>query len=452
MAGRRLPRLRLPFGLIIWAAIAMLLAVGLATTAIDFMHLPRAEAQRANNSGQRVIIDPASGAVSVGANAAHKPSFDVGTAEEAVKPEAPAEPALAPEAAKPETPAVAEPAATPTEPTAQAPTAVENPATPAGTLPAGLPTLRVQPLSGGIPPVPRGPESLINAPAPEVTEAIPGGTLVPRKGEKDTTPAVLYAHHFTRVANQHLLAFVVVDAGLDAQSLPLLMSLPPEVSVAVSPYGRNLKPSIQSLRNAGHEVWAMVPMIGERYPQDDPGPLGIIPTMPEEEVIRRLHEIMSITLGSVGMVLPPSEALSRRPDAFAPVLQEIEKRGLYVLSTHPTHSLRELTGGKENPILRRADLLLDTTANDTVIESKLAGLMQTAQKAEVTIVVTSARPQTLEILRNWFSKKSLDATVTLAPVSAAYRAVEAPAAAAEEGGHGEAAAEHGEKKEEGGHH
>ncbi len=401
MAGRRLPRL--PFGLILWAMLALLLALGLITTVMDLIKLPHSEVQRANDSGQRVIIDPTTGAVSVGSNAAHNPTFDVGTAEDEHKPAD----------------------ATTPSPTEEKPAATEQSAAPAQDgLPSGLATLRTEPTSNGIPPAARGPNSLVNAPAPEITEAAPDGSVVPRRGDKNATASDLYAHQFTRASGQHLLAFIIVDAGLDAQSLPVIMGLPPEVSVAVSPYARNVKPIVKSMRNAGHEVWVMVPMVGDRYPQDDPGPLGLIPSMPADEVIRRLHEIMSVSIGSVGMVLPPSEALSKRADAFRPILDEIDKRGLYVLSTHPTRGLRELTG-KDNPAtVRRADLLLDANTNDAVIESKLAGVLQTAASADTTIVVATARPQTVEILRKWFDRKALGSEITLAPVSAMYRSTE----------------------------
>lgn len=431
MAGMRFPPLRLPTGVPLWATLCGLLAVGIATTLLDLRAAPLAEQARANAASQRAIIDPATGTVSLGvAPAGASETFDV------------AEPSVP--AAEPPVPSASEATPTPTEPTAPADAnaggeAIAASETGGGALPAGLDALRTEAEPVTNPIITRTRESLVIAPAREITETVDGLTL-PKRLQSGASPSRLYAHPFNRTAEQHLVTFLITDVGLDAHSLPLILGLPREVSVALSPYTRTPKATIETLRNGGFEVWTMLPSMGERYPQDDPGPLGLISSLPKEELLRRLRQIMNDIIGSVGFVLPPDESMSDNSKAFTSVLTEITQRGLLVASTHPTHSLEQLSRDKtlqEN--IRRADIRLDPEPNTQAIEAKLASIPALAQEKETLVVTLSARPHTLRLLSAWLEKNTFAAPAMLAPMSAHYQPKEpppAPEAPAEGGGHG----------------
>lgn len=464
--GKKLPAL--PWGTILWGLLSLLLTAGAATTVLDLTKLSDAESLRANVERQRVLIDPVTGVATLGSADAAKPETHAAT-EGAAPADAPkSEGAEAPHAAEMTdahaaeaahtTPAAPEHAQAATAESGAAPTAPTTPATPhaqaaaeaATTTPGapGMQPLRVAPLSNGIPVVTRSGQSLIAAPAPEITEQM-GDLLIPRRNEKDATPSKLYARHFTRPEGKNLLAFVVMDAGLDAQSLPLLVSLPAEVSVAFSPYARSLTPMIEALRNDGHEAWGTLPMMSSRYPKDDPGPLGLIGNMPKEEILRRLYNVMGSTIGAVGVVLPPEETLSTQREMFGFVMDELATRGMFVLSTHPTRGIRQLTEKKDQiPMVARADLLLDANPDKAVIESKLAGILKEAEKSPNYVVALSASPQTVEILKSWLARTALPSRVVLAPLSAVYAPIEKPPepVAAEPDAHGSAPSAHGEEK------
>lgn len=430
MAGPRFSHLRLPTGAPLWATLCGLLVLGILTTVLDLYAAPLAEQARANASNQRAIIDPATGTVSLGAgNSSATDTFDV--ADATTPPTAAEDPAPATDPASETPPNVSDPAPTP-DPIAASETG-------GGALPAGLEALRTTAEPVSTPIITRTRESLVIAPAREITETVDGLTL-PKRLQSGASPAVLYAHPFNRTAEQHLLTFLITDAGMDAQSLPLILALPREISVAFSPYARAPQASIETLRNGGFEVWAMAPSMGERYPQDDPGPLGLIASLPTEELLRRLRQVMSDITGSVGFVLPPDESLSDHSKAFTPLLAEIAQRGLLLVSSHPTHSLEQLSRDKKlQEIIRRSDMLLDPEPNAADIEAKLAGLLATAQAKDTFVVTLSARPQTLRILGKWLEKNTLPAPVVLAPMSAHYQPKEAPPAPeapAESGGHG----------------
>ncbi|MGN5505636.1 hypothetical protein, partial [Campylobacter coli] len=73
-------------------------------------------------------------------------------------------------------------------------------------------------------------DSLITAPAPEVSEKNASGPL-PRRGENGVTPSSIYAQPFTHTAGKPRVAIVVMDVGINPGAVALLMDLPRQISV-----------------------------------------------------------------------------------------------------------------------------------------------------------------------------------------------------------------------------
>jgi polysaccharide deacetylase 2 family uncharacterized protein YibQ len=472
MAGEKHPKFRLPElkGSALWLPVVALLGLGLITSAVDLFALPGNEAERALLASQRFTVDAATGNIAIGKNAAHgedSATFDVEepAAEAVEKTEAPPAEAT-PDVATPEETAHPEP----TEPAATSGTATEAPtetpaaehsseatpdvatpqeteaATPAPAqeaatetpLPEGTPSLRTEPIAADLNAPTRTKDSLVSAPAPEVTELVDGVQL-PKRGDKDVVPSKLYAHPFKRMPEQVLISFVVMDAGLDPQSIGLMMGLPKQVTIAYSPYSRKNANYSEHLRATGHEMWTMLPTMGDNYPADDPGPMGLIGRMPAEELVRRTQLVLGSIAGSVGLILPPNETIALQKDSLSPTLGELAKRGMLLLSTHPSRNLDQITNNKGlAEIIRRADLILDPEPSEAQIRSRLAGMLDAAKEKGEYVVMLSARPQTLQILIDWLHSNPIAEPFVLAPLTAIYQPKEKPEAATEEavGGHG----------------
>ena len=415
-----------PRALVWLLPLCLLCGVGVIASIVRMYHLPREETWRANMAVQRVVIDSKTGEVA-GLKAAAVSSFDVGG-------EAPPAP---PESAPTETPVPQE--ATPSAPEPAPPTAetpLGNPDTPALSGSEAL-ILRETPQVVEIPAIQRSNVSLVKAPAPEAAEK-KEGLILPRKPEKGLAPSRLYARSFAREGvTLPLLSILVTDVGFNPESVQAILNLPPEISVAISPYAPNSNAIIETLRNAGHEAWIMLPSMTDAYPQDDPGPLGILASQKPEGAVARLHGVLAAGVGTVGIVLPPNEALTPNDTPWHAALNEVLGRGLYVLSTRNNRSLDQIAPDQtQHASLRRADVVLDSEPSTAFIRSKLSSLSGELAAKGDAIVVTSARPQTLEILKGWLTAQQV---FTLAPVSAIYRGVEAPPPPPEEkkksGGH-----------------
>ncbi len=411
-------RSRMPRGTAIWAGLCVLLALGLLTTLADYAALPALETREANSNGQRVIIDPNTGTVTGDAADGTVAAFEVSDDE-------PSE-------------------AIPSEPTDET-VPQEKAAVIDG------PALRTEPSMTPLPKMDSSRESIVAPPAPEITEM--GKHMLPKRGQKDATPAKLYARLFQRQKGVAYVTFLVTDVGFNAALLSQIMKLPHEVTLAFSPYALDPKPQIELMHTAGFETWGMLPMQSNRYPQDDPGPLGIIGGQKETDTIARVKKVMSATLGAVGLVLAPDEALSRKPE-FTAALKEIDARGLLLLSTNPEPRISEITKDAElQKIIRRADIVLDSTRSPAFIQSKLDGLKALAEEQKAVVVVLTARPQTLRILSDWLKTEALG-DVQLAPLSSMFGpdAPPPPPEAPEESASGHGAPKKPAEKASGGQH
>ncbi len=414
MAGLTIARLRFSPGLLALGGLCTVMTLAILLALFHLGGLASTETNRATTQGQRAIIDPVSGEVTLaepGKKLLTKATtgFDVATEEESRKARIAAD-------------------------TTQVASTGER-------LPEGLPVLRTTPLSTKLPETNNPLASLVPAPAPEISEQVEG-LVLPRRGDgPDETPALIYARHFKAEPGQHRLSIVISGAGISAQSIPLIMALPKDVTVAFSPYALDVTTQINTLRSAGYEVWSDLPAMTARFPQDDPGPLGLVATLPKEELIRRLHTVMGVMIGSVGMILPDHEVLTAKHAVFSALSAEIDARGLALLSAQSAQV--------NNDGIRHADAILDPIPDETAIKAALAVLNASIATQEHLIVVTSARPQTLVLLQRWFKEHPLETPAVLAPLSAQFpgRTPPPPVEEPTSGGHG------GSKEESsGGHH
>jgi polysaccharide deacetylase 2 family uncharacterized protein YibQ len=450
---------RMPLPIIAWMTACLLLTIGVLSAALTVLDTPQAELERARDAGQHITIDPLTGVVS-GLAKSPEASPENRAAIEAAEPVAAATntQAALPEAAAPEH--RGEPAEpNPTEPVQEgkaepAHTTDAPSATPAATQPAAhdvaaasqllpnpddAPKLVTTPAITEVPAVARSNESTVVPPAKEITEE-KNGLMLPKIGDGGVSPSSLYAKNFTAKPEMAKLSIVITDAGYTPQSMTLLLKLPRSVTIALSPYVPEAAKNIALLRAAGFETWGMLPMMGERYPSNDPGPLGLIASLPPEELSRRLETTMATTIGSVGFVLPFDEALSDNAKVFPPTLNAIAGRGLRILSTHPTRTAAKLAGSNKALLasIKRADVVIDANASAAEIQSKLDGLQTLIMTKPSLILALPARPNILALLTEWLNVNGQGSMTQIAPLSAMYK-TDAPPKEAEKGsGHGTA--------------
>ena len=264
------------------------------------------------------------------------------------------------------------------------------------------------------------------APPPVRLAALPDGALVeatvdgplPRVADDGTRPLDAYARPSAADPREPRIAIVVGGLGVDADGTrQAIAALPADVTLAFAPYGDDLAGALSAARAAGHEILLQVPLEPFNYPATDPGPNTLTARATPEENIERLRWFMGRLTNYVGVVNYMGARFTGEPDAMAPVLAEIGRRGLLYLDdgSSPRSRAAEVAGGVL-PFVR-ADMVLDADLNAAAIDQRLRQLQAIARERGYAIATATAFPVSVERIVA-FVRAAAGRGVQIVPVSA----------------------------------
>ncbi|MEX2299257.1 MAG: divergent polysaccharide deacetylase family protein, partial [Dongiaceae bacterium] len=141
-----------------------------------------------------------------------------------------------------------------------------------------------------------------------------------------------YAGEFSVADPRPRIAIVFTSLGLsDAAGDAIIAHMPPGVTLAFSPYSRKLTEWIERAREDGHEALIELPMEPLNYPEDDPGPLALLSTLPVQDNITRMDGILARADGVVGVAVHMGSRFTTSSELMRPILEALGERGyLYV--------------------------------------------------------------------------------------------------------------------------
>ncbi len=360
---------------------------------------------------------------------------------------APPAPATEPSTAEPATPAPAEspaaapasvqpPAAEPAAPTMPAPPAAPAPqaaaAPPANPAPAHPPAaetpdahaapaaLETPPAAPAAPPQPAaaGGIGLPPAPDPRLVEQGRDGYL-PVIGPDGRQPWKVYARPFADITARPRIAIVVAGLGLrESTTAEAIAKLPPDVTLAFTPYARNLDDWAARTRAAGHEFLLQVPMEPVDFPTSDPGPKALMTNLPEADNAARLEWTLARTTGYVGVMTYMGSRYTADPAAIAATAGILKARGLMILDSRTAdQSAIPAVAGHLGLPRAAATRFVDATPTRAAVDARLAEIERYARQNGAAIGIAADYPGSIERIAAWAAGLSAKGLV-LAPVSA----------------------------------
>lgn len=269
---------------------------------------------------------------------------------------------------------------------------------------AGLPP----PSFAALPPLAAVPP-LAPAPRPDLIAETPKGGL-PVIAADGRSPAYVYARPFV-IDERPLVAVVVTGLGLDPEATNAAIArLPPEVSLAFSPYAAGLDGWIKAARDAGHEVLLTLPMEPLLFPTHDEGPLALTANLTAAAAVERLESILAKAGGYVG-VAGPQRSPFAATEPMPAILSALRARGLiYVGGPLPTKGMSE----------RRTALVtaaIDAQPFRGAVDAQLDRIAAHAQTKGSAVALASPLPVSFERLAAWLPGLAANG-LALAPVSA----------------------------------
>lgn len=262
------------------------------------------------------------------------------------------------------------------------------------------------------------PDGLTPAPDPALVEQTRDGPL-PIVGKDGRKPWQVYARPFDQNDKRPRVSLIISGLGQSTGATEAaIQRLPGPVTLAFSPYGKNLEQWTTLARAAGHEVLLTVPMEPIGYPENDPGPHTLLTSLSDKENKERLLYLLSRFTGYVGVLNTMGARLTTTPQSLKPILQELRDRGLMFVDARS--SLRSVAAAQAREIgLPRAinNRFIDIKASRSEIDQRLDELERIARENGYAIGIGSPYPVTVERVVLW--AQELDSRgIALAPVSA----------------------------------
>jgi len=233
------------------------------------------------------------------------------------------------------------------------------------------------------------------------------------------------------------IAVIVPDLAMsDARTRAAIDRMPAAVTLAFSPYGRDLDSWLAAAGADGHESLMMVPMEPVDYPRLDPGPHTLRIGLPPESNLDRLGWVLARGTGHGGVLTEMGSRFTASPEALRPVMQAVAARDLMFVAGSEADAAVAARLADEFSVPHAAvDLALDADLTPNAIDLRLFELESLARERGTAVGIASPYPLVLDRLAAWLSTlpgKGL-ALVPVSAVAAVRTDVAADGAAGSDG-------------------
>jgi polysaccharide deacetylase 2 family uncharacterized protein YibQ len=239
--------------------------------------------------------------------------------------------------------------------------------------------------------------------------------LLPIIAADGRTPFEAYRRPF--IANgRPKVALVLGGLGLNTRlTQQAIETLPPEVTLAFSPYAEGLQGWIDTARAHGHEVLLAAPMEPIDYPENDPGAYTLLANTQASENVKRLEQVMSRAAGYYGVTNDQGARFLTSDAGYQSFAAALRGRGLAFVDNGQASLRRD--GGVARA---SAERVIDDQLTQGAIDQQLLALEAGALQRGSALGAGFAYPVTLEKVAQW--SRSLDQRgFQLAPASALTR-------------------------------
>nr|WP_298686750.1 divergent polysaccharide deacetylase family protein [uncultured Dongia sp.] len=257
---------------------------------------------------------------------------------------------------------------------------------------------------------PLGPQELLAArPAPQSMRLVPG--------EFDLPPVQRFARPALFLGTKPRIGVVVVGLGLNrGVTGAAIADLPPEITLSFSPYAPDLAAWIDAAHAYGHEVMIDLPLEPRNYPQDDPGPLGLLTALNAAENLRRLDQLLGLGEGVVGVATPFGDRFLGDSTALKPILSELGQRGLGFIATSAGSVETASAGLADAPLRSVADIAIPQDESRLALAGRIDAVLAQARDKQRVLVVVQPYPLSIAALTS-LAPAAKDRGLVLVPAS-----------------------------------
>lgn len=197
-----------------------------------------------------------------------------------------------------------------------------------------------------------------------------------------------------------------------------IRKLPAEVTLAFASGGNSLGRWMQAARQKGHEIVMQVPLEPYDYPNVDPGRNTLTVAASSRENLAALRWALSRITNYTGVMNYMGARFSADPNAMAPVMEELAKRGLlYLDDGSSARSVAQELAIKAGVPFASGDTAIDAVRDRGDILKKLDGLERIARAKGFAIGTGAAFDVTVDAVASWV-QEARKRGIEIVPVSA----------------------------------
>lgn len=260
-----------------------------------------------------------------------------------------------------------------------------------------------------------GEHALPTNPIEDLFERTPEGPL-PKVAANGLTCFQAYKRPFVKTGAP-LIVIAIKDFGLSEDySQSILDTLPPEVSLILSPYSSDPNGWQKKARAKGHEVWLGVPTETQGYPDTDPGPLAILSRSSLQHNLDVLKNIMMQTTNYAGIAAFTDSSFNDAMPVIKKLLGFAYERGLGFFETNPNGlpELEAMAASEGYPYIQNMDYPLES---DSDLMTGKSDIESRASMSGYSVVLVESNPEQIRLQAKWIETLK-NKGFALAPLSA----------------------------------
>lgn len=229
------------------------------------------------------------------------------------------------------------------------------------------------------------------------------GLVLPKISASGKKPWIEYNKEENIHPNFYKVSILIKGIGLDENAAnAAIETMPANISLSFSPYGRDLTTLMRKARSYGHETYLDLLLCSKNFLKADSGPLAMSITEPVESNIGRIKKSLNTTRSPFGgMIINSGIADEDTKEQLTKFLEYIGSIGLLAIDATGEYGIEAV---KTNNVPRRkADIVIEDNFSRLAVDEKLQEAERIAQERGDVLIVVEAKPVVLHAINDWIN-------------------------------------------------
>ena len=226
------------------------------------------------------------------------------------------------------------------------------------------------------------------------------GMILPKISGNGQKPWIEYAKTENVQPNFYKVAIVLKNLGMDSMiTTAAIETMPANISLSFSPYGRDLSQAVRHAREFGHETYVDWLLCSKNFLKADSGPMAMSITQNKEENLRRAEASLNVRAPIGGMVVNNGIADETIAEHLQVIMENLQKRGLLIIDATGEDGIDKIN--IPGLARRKADIVIDTQFVRKSIDEQLKRAEIIAKNNGSVLIAATPKPVVLHALKDW---------------------------------------------------